>query len=120
MRRAAFFLLAAIAAVAPPAWAHEEGEGTHPVPSLTVQGTGQVQTAPDEATVRLGVVAQRPTAREAQGEVNRIANAVLAAIGKLGVPREQIQTSELQLYPVYAQDTRHRSAGCRPSRGSRG
>ena len=68
-------------------------------------GDGQVQTAPDEATVRLGVVAQRPTAREAQGEVNRIANAVLAAIGKLGVPREQIQTSELQLYPVYAQDT---------------
>ena len=105
MRRAALFLLAAVAAVAAPARAHEEGEGVHPVPSLTVQGTGQVQTAPDEATVRLGVVAQRPTAREAQGEVNRIANAVLAAIGKLGVPREQIQTSELQLYPVYAQDT---------------
>ena len=104
MRRAAFFLLAAVVAGLAPAWAHEEGEGTYPVPSLTVQGTGQVQTAPDEATVRLGVVAQRPTAREAQGEVNRIANAVLAAIGKLGVPREQIQTSELQLYPVYSQD----------------
>ncbi|HEX5760279.1 MAG TPA: SIMPL domain-containing protein [Thermoanaerobaculia bacterium] len=103
MRRAALILMLAMAVV-PPAWAHEEDRDVHPVPALTVQGTGQVQAPPDEATVRLGVAAQRPTAREAQGEVNRIANAVLAAIGGLGVPREQIQTSELQLYPVYAQD----------------
>ncbi|MGH2627411.1 MAG: SIMPL domain-containing protein [Anaerolineales bacterium] len=88
----------------PPAWAHEEGPDHEPVPSLTVQGTGRALVAPDEATVRLGVVAQRPTAREAQGEVNRIANAVLAAIGGLGVARERIQTSELQLYPVYSQE----------------
>jgi hypothetical protein len=96
-------LVAALLAAAP-ALAHEEDGGDHVVPSLTVQGDAQVQSAPDEATVRLGVVAQAATARDAQGEVNRVAGAVLAAIGRLGAPRERIQTSELQLYPVYSQE----------------
>ena len=97
-------LLAMTAALAAaPALAHEEG-GEHVVRTLSVRGEARVQVAPDEATVRLGVVAQAATAREAQGEVNRIAGAILAAVGRLGVPREQIQTAELQLFPVYAQE----------------
>jgi hypothetical protein len=74
-----------------------------PVPVLTVSGDGEARVAPDEATVRLGVLAQAPSAKAAQEEVNRVANAVLAAVRKLGVPAEEIQTSELNLNPVYAQ-----------------
>lgn len=73
------------------------------VPILTVSGTGQARVAPDEATVRLGVLAQAPTAREAQDRVNRVANAVLEAIRKVGVPAERIQTTGLSLNPQYAQ-----------------
>src|SRR5215203_3583229 len=43
------------------------------VPMLTVSGSGEARVAPDEATVRLGVVAQAPTARAAQDQVNRAA-----------------------------------------------
>jgi hypothetical protein len=105
MRRAAWILAVAVA-VAGPALGQESGRGLRPppVPWLTVQGDARVQAAPDEATVRLGVVAQAPTAGAAQAEVNRVANAVLAAVGRLGVPRERIQTSELQLFPVYSQE----------------
>ena len=56
------------------------------VPVLTVSGSGQARVAPDEANVRLGVLAQAPTARAAQDKVNRSADAVLEAIRKLGVP----------------------------------
>jgi len=74
------------------------------VPFLTVSGDGEARVAPDEATVRLGVLAQAPTAKAVQEEVNRTANAILAAVRKLGVPAEQIQTSDLNLNPVYAQN----------------
>ena len=73
------------------------------VPVLTVSGSGPARVAPDEATVRLGVLAQAPTAREAQDQVNRSASAVLDAIRKLGVPAERIQTTGLSLNPQYAQ-----------------
>jgi uncharacterized protein YggE len=73
------------------------------VPILTVSGSGQSHVAPDEATVRLGVLAQATTAREAQDRVNRTAGAILEAIRKLGIPAERIQTSGLNLGPQYAQ-----------------
>jgi uncharacterized protein len=75
-----------------------------PIPSLTVSGDGETRVAPDEATVRLGVLAQAPTARAAQEQVNRIAGAILEGVRKLGVPAEQVQTEELNLNPVYAQN----------------
>jgi uncharacterized protein YggE len=73
------------------------------IPVLTVSGSGQARVAPDEATVRLGVLAQAPTAREAQERVNRIAGAILDAVRKLGIPAERIQTTGLNLGPQYAQ-----------------
>jgi uncharacterized protein YggE len=73
------------------------------IPLLTVSGTGQARVAPDVATVRLGVIAQAPTAREAQDRVNRSAQGVLDAIRKVGIPSERIQTTGLSLNPQYAQ-----------------
>lgn len=72
------------------------------VPSLTVAGQGEARVAPDEATVRLGVLAQQASARAAQQAVNRVVTAVLEAVRRLGVRAEQIQTSELSLSPVFA------------------
>jgi uncharacterized protein YggE len=100
LRVSAVLVLAAL-----PALAYQEG-GTatdDAVPVLSVQGTGQTRVTPDEAVVRLGVFSQAQTARAAQDQVNRTANAILEAVQKLGVRPEQIQTSELSLGPVYSQ-----------------
>ncbi len=106
MRKALRISVIALALLAPlAAPAQERGEAKdRDVPVLTVSGTGQARVAPDEATVRLGVIAQAPTARAAQDQVNRAAGAVLDAIRKLGVAAERIQTTGLSLSPQYSQN----------------
>jgi uncharacterized protein len=111
MRKTLKLSLIALALAAPLA-----AQGSRPVPMpaeseardaetpiLTVAGTGQARVAPDQATVRLGVLAQAPTARAAQDQVNRSAQGVLDAIRKAGIPPERIQTTGLSLNPQYAQ-----------------
>jgi uncharacterized protein len=79
------------------------GEGrAEAVPSLVVAGRGDVRAAPDEAAVRLGVLAQAATAGAAQQQANQTVTALLRAVRGLGVRQEQIRTSELSLSPVYA------------------
>jgi uncharacterized protein len=90
-------LAAPLAAQAP----RPEAEDT--VSVLSVSGTGEARVAPDEATVRLGVIAQAKTARAAQEQVNRVASGVLEAIRTLGIKAEDVQTSGLSLSPLYAQ-----------------
>ena len=99
----ALLLLSSLAAA--PAAAHEETTSST-VPGLTVSADGEARVTPDEATVRLGVTAQAPTAREAQDQVSRTAGAILEAVRRLGIPAERIQTSELNLGPIYGQDER--------------
>src|SRR4051812_28684483 len=72
------------------------------ISTITVQGNGQVQVAPDEATVRLGVTRQAESAQDVQEQVNAVAQAMLEGITRLGIDRSQIQSSTLTLYPVYS------------------
>src|SRR5262245_18289883 len=71
-------------------------------PVIVVSGTAQVFVAPDQATVRLGIVRQSANAQAAQEQANAVAQEILNAIGKAGVPPSQIQTMRLVLSPVYA------------------
>lgn len=98
----AALLAATTLCAALPAAAHDPA----PPNAITVQGDAEVRRTPDEATVRLGVVAQEPTAQAAQAGANRIASAILAAVADLGVPGDAVQTSRLVLYPVYSQPPR--------------
>jgi uncharacterized protein YggE len=68
-----------------------------PTPLITVTGDATVEVPPDEATVRVGILHQGGTAKEAQDEANKIANATLKAIKDLGVPADHIQTSRLTI-----------------------
>src|SRR5262245_45798043 len=77
-------------------------DGPPPPPVLVVNGSAQVFVAPDEATVRLGIVRQAPTAQNAQEQANAVAKEILNAIGKVGIPANQIQTARLVLSPIYA------------------
>jgi uncharacterized protein YggE len=77
-------------------------DGPPPPPVLVVNGSAQILVAPDEATVRLGIVRQAPTAQAAQEQANTVAKEILNAIGKVGIPPAQIQTARLILNPIYA------------------
>jgi uncharacterized protein len=99
-------IAATMALLALPLGAQRPAGGGPPckaVPTLIVSGSGQARVAPDEAHVRLGVVAQAPTARAVQDQVSRTANAVLDAVRKVGIAAEEIQTSGLSLSPLYSQ-----------------
>ena len=79
-----------------------EKERTEP-PAITVSGSGEVRVAPDEAVVRVGVLAEHEDAAETQDRANRIARGILDGVSELGVPEEAVQTSRLVLSPVYEQ-----------------
>ncbi len=72
------------------------------VPTLTVTGQGELEAAPDTATVRLGAEAQAETARGAQDAVNAAMEKVISQIKKAGIPGNAIQTTGLSLSPIYA------------------
>lgn len=68
---------------------------------IVVMGNAQLEATPDEATVRMGVVRQASNAQMAQEQASSAARDILAAIGRLGVPPQKIQTSRLTLTPNY-------------------
>lgn len=104
MNRPVFALLATLLLAAASTAAAQEARVDAPtIPVLTVSAQGDARVTPDEATVRLGVFTQAPTAREAQDQVSRTASAILEAVRRLGIPAERIQTSDLNLGPVYGQ-----------------
>lgn len=75
-----------------------------PLPgTITVSGNAQVLVVPDEATIRIGVVRQASSAKDAQEEAAKIGADILKSIGGLGVPAQRIQTSRLTISPVYGQ-----------------
>jgi uncharacterized protein YggE len=71
------------------------------VSTINVSGIGRVRVTPDVADVQLGVTVQGETAQAASDEAARVMEAVLAAIAGAGIPEEDIQTTQLNLYPVY-------------------
>jgi len=81
-----------------------DGEG----PFLSVMGQGEVKLVPDLAVVELGVTDQASSAQTAQEKVNSTVQLVIKALDRLGIEPGNIQTSQLNLQPVYAAG---RSAG---------
>jgi len=102
MKTKTIFLVALIAALCSPAFAQATANSETP-PNLTVSGNSQVEATPDVATVRIGILHQSNTAKDAQDEANRTGQAILKAIGALGVSQQQIRTSRLTIVPVYQQ-----------------
>lgn len=70
---------------------------TEPGNSITVTGQGTVQTAPDFFNINIGIEAQRPTVREAYATASDALNAVNAKLLSLGVGREVIGSTSLDV-----------------------
>ena len=94
----ALVVIPAAAPVMTPAVA-QTPEGGHN--QIVTSGDGLVTVAPDQAIVSVGAQAQHANAAEAMTEVNRIANQILARWQQLGIRREDIRTSSVQVFPVY-------------------
>jgi len=84
-----------------PTAAFAQRNDAQPPPVIVVNGNAEVEAVPDEATVRLGIVRQSPTAQSAQEQASSVAQEILNAIGKLGIAPQRIRTSRLTLSPVY-------------------
>lgn len=72
--------------------------------TVEATGRGTASARPDVALIRLGVVTQAKTPKQATSENAQAITKVLAALKNLKVPEEAIQTSGLSLQPQYEWD----------------
>ena len=69
---------------------------------LSVTGEGKVDIVPNTATVDVGVrVNKAATVDAAQSQINETNNAIIAAMQKLGIEKQNIKTSNYSVYPSY-------------------
>lgn len=84
---------------APPTAPPAAAQGT-----ITVTGVGKVTVEPDMALLTLGVQATAPTGAEAMEQLNADSNALTDALEATGIAAEDIQTSGLNLWSMFADD----------------
>lgn len=73
-----------------------------PRSGITVVGEGQVAVKPDVAYITLGVQTTGATAQAAMQENANRMTQVIDRIRALGIPDQDIQTSSVDLWPVYS------------------
>jgi len=67
---------------------------------LSLSASGEAETVPDEAFIELGVNSQAPSARAAQAANTEKIEAIVAALGELGVAASDTQTRNLSLQRI--------------------
>ena len=68
---------------------------------IVVSGSGQASSAPDLATLRLGVQALEATVSEARNTAAAAMTAVIASVTEAGVEEEDVQTGYFSIQPRY-------------------
>jgi uncharacterized protein YggE len=95
-------LLLPLVALLLPAWlAMPAAAQSTDTRTLTVTASAEVRATPDRALVQLGVETQASTAQQAMAQNAQQMNRVIAAILALGIPQGNVQTSAVNLFPVY-------------------
>lgn len=92
--------LSACASAPAPAAAQLPGAES-PHRTIFVNATAQVRRAPDQAVISLAVETPAPTAAEASRQNAERMTAVIEALRRLGIEREDIQTRRVELMPRY-------------------
>jgi uncharacterized protein len=72
--------------------------------SVSVTGHGTVDVTPDIADMWLGVQVTAPTGDAVMSDLEKKSQALVKSLKSLGIADEDIQTSDLSLYPNYKQD----------------
>lgn len=73
---------------------------------ITVSGTGAVTTVPDQARFSFGVQSDGTTAEAALAQTSEIAAAVIQALKDAGIDEADLQTQQVSVFPIYADDAR--------------
>ena len=79
------------------------------MPTISVNGEGFIEVAPNCATISIGVLTQDKDASRAQTANAKTAQAVINSIVNLGIERKNINTSDYNFRPTYRQDENHRN-----------
>jgi hypothetical protein len=91
--------VAAVLSIAPAA--AQTPQQTVPEARIVVAGEGSVSVAPDYAQIRAGVTTRAKTAAEATDANAKLMAAVIAALTNAGIARDDIQTAQFSVSPVY-------------------
>lgn len=76
---------------------------TQQASELSVVGEGKVDVVPDTAYIDVGItINDAQTSKDAQNSIGKTNNAIIAAMNKLGVKKEDIKTSNYSVYPNYS------------------
>lgn len=92
------------------AQAPEPGSAPNWVPEISTSAIGEVKTAPDRATIVLGVETRSATAAEAGTQNARKQTAVMAALRKAGVAEADIATVSYTMTPDMQYDEKLRTS----------
>jgi uncharacterized protein YggE len=89
--------------IAPHTYTVTPGAATDVTPdhTISVTGSGKVTVIPDMATINLGVVVERTTAKAAREAAAAAMTRVVEAVRKLGIADKDIATANVSLNPVY-------------------
>ena len=79
--------------------------------TISMSGYAEQKVVPDTATLRIGVVVQSATAKEASDENAALMSAVIAELKAIGLQDREIQTSYVSVYPIYSYDTAQKITG---------
>jgi uncharacterized protein YggE len=104
--------LAALAFTAMPAFAAPPESP----PAISVNGTGEVQSAPDTAFINAGVTTTGATAGEALAANTKAMSALIATLKTEGVEAKDIQTSQFSVNPQYVYPDRDAKGETPPPR----
>jgi len=97
-------LAAALAGVGLPEQARSEQGAT--ARGITVNASGDVETTPDKAALELGVETQASNAKDALARNAERLRRVLDALRRAGVAKDDLQTSNVSLWPQHDNDGR--------------
>lgn len=89
-----------VTVLAAPAAAQDTG-GADARRTVSVSGEGIVTVAPDQATVRFGIVTEADEAEAARQQNAEAASQAMSAVRALGIPEEKIRLETLRLQPRY-------------------
>ena len=75
-----------------------------PIPILATSGQGEAKLTPDRAAVNINVQTRATSAATAAADNATRTRAVLDALGKLGLPKDQLATEGYTVYPEMQYD----------------